>query len=248
MHWDFAVILLFLGVAVPLLGRRRLRKLLEAPQTTKRERFVLYGSTATFQWIAVAVILWRTSAHSISSAQLGLAVPHPLWTIIAAVALSALILANQLFSLHHFATHPAEPRGILPQLAAKVFPQDSSERVAFAGLVATVAICEEIIYRGFAQHVFQRWAGDVVAAGILGSALIFALAHLYQGRRGITATFVVGIVFALVRAYVGSLAPAMVAHFAADLTAGFLTPGRLRSVSQLANGAPSETSGVGAAS
>lgn len=228
MHWDFALILLFLGIAVPLLGRRRVRKLLEAPQTTKAERLVLYASTIAFQWLAVALILWRTHAHGIALARLGLAIPHVALTIIISVLLAALILTNQLVSLHRLATHPAEIRGILPQLALKVFPQDSTERLAFSALVATVSVCEELIYRGFAQRVFQDWSGGLVVAAIFGSAAMFALAHLYQGRRGVLATFVVGLLFSLGRTYTGSLVPAIIAHFVADLTAGFLTPSRLR--------------------
>jgi membrane protease YdiL (CAAX protease family) len=228
MHWDFALILLLLGIAVPLLGRRRVRKLLQAPQTTKIERLVLYASTIAFQWFAVAVILWRTHAHAITPARLGLAIPHVASTLIASVLLAALILTNQLVSLRRLSTHPAEIRGILPQLALKVFPQDSAERLVFSALVATVSLCEEIIYRGFAQRVFQDCSGGLVVVAIFGSAAMFALAHLYQGPRGVLATFLVGLLFSATRAYTGSLLPAMVAHFVADLTAGFLTPSRLR--------------------
>jgi membrane protease YdiL (CAAX protease family) len=134
----------------------------------------------------------------------------------------------------------------LPQLALKVFPQDSTERLAFSALVATVAICEELIYRGFAQRVFQDWSGGLIVAAIFGSAAMFALAHLYQGPRGVIATFVVGLLFSATRAFTSSLVPAMVAHFVADLTAGFLTPSRLRaamaSTSTDAGAAGSETS------
>ena len=77
MHWDFALILLFLGIAVPVLGRRRVRQLMQMPNTTKMDRISLYASTLAFQWIAAGIILWRTSAHQIRSAQLGLALPSP---------------------------------------------------------------------------------------------------------------------------------------------------------------------------
>ena len=235
MHWDFAVILLFLGIAVPLLGRRRLRKLLQAPQTTKTERLVLYASTVAFQWLAAALILWRTHAHAIAPARLGLAIPHVASTLTATFLLAALILTNQLVSLRRLSTHPAEIRGVLPQLALKIFPQDSAERLAFSALVATVAVCEELIYRGFAQRVFEDWSGGLVIAAIFGSAAMFALAHLYQGPRGMIATLLVGLLFSVARAYTGSLVPAMVAHFIADLTAGFLTPSRLRAAQAAAS-------------
>lgn len=228
MHWDFALILLFFATAVPLLGRRRVRHLMGMPETTKRDRLTLYASTIVFQWFAVAVITWRVSAHGVALADLGLAIPRPILTTIATVALAGLVLANQLISLRRITTHPESVRGILPQLALKVFPQDSPERVAFFAVVLTVAVCEEVIFRGFAQRVFDLWSGGVVLAGIVGSAALFGLAHLYQGRRGLIATFVVGLLFSSVRWWTGSLVAPSVAHFIADITAGFLAPGRLR--------------------
>ncbi len=236
MHWDFALILLVLATVVPFLGRRRIRRLMEASSTTKTDRLVLYASTIAFQWIAVAIILWRTHAHDLSPASLGLAVPKPGLALITAIALSALILVNQIVALQRLRDHPdSTAHGILPHLALKVFPQDTVERLGFTALVATVSICEEFIYRGFAQRVFQDWAagwasaGIAVAVGVIASAVMFSLAHLYQGRRGLISTFVVGLLFSIVRALTGSLVPASAAHFVADITAGFLAPGHLRS-------------------
>ena len=191
MHWDFALILLFLATVVPLLGRRRIRRLMEASSTTKADRLILYASTIAFQWIAVALILWRTYAHHLSPASLGLAIPKPGLALITAILLSALVLVNQIVALRRLKEHPeSSSHGILPHLALKIFPQDTVERLGFTALVSTVAICEELIYRGFAQRVFQDWSTNWVGAtiavgvGVVGSAVMFSLAHLYQGRRG----------------------------------------------------------------
>jgi uncharacterized protein len=224
MHWDFALILIFLGVAVPWLGLRRIRQLTEAPQTTKSERLALYATTFAFQWIAFGVILWRAKAHRITAAQLGMAIPNIFLAAVIAIILSALVLANQIFSLRRLAARPAEIRGAIPQLALKIFPQDNAERLAFFVLVATVAICEEFVYRGFVQHVFEQWSGGYAIAGIVGSAVMFGLAHVYQGRRGLISTFSVGLLFSGIRLWTGSLVPSLVAHFVADLSAGFLAP------------------------
>jgi uncharacterized protein len=235
VHWDFALILLVLATVVPLLGRRRIRRLMEASSTTKVDRLVLYASTIAFQWIAVALILWRTHAHDLSPASLGLAVPKLGLALITAILLSALILVNQIIALRRLKEHPeSSAHGILPHLALKVFPQDTVERFGFTALVSTVAICEELIYRGFAQRVFQDSAAavagvdDAVIFGVVASAAMFSLAHLYQGRRGLISTFVVGLLFSTVRALTGSLVPGSAAHFIADITAGFLAPGHLR--------------------
>jgi membrane protease YdiL (CAAX protease family) len=228
MHWDFALILIFFATAVPLLGRRRVRQLMRMSETTKRDRLSLYASTVAFQWLAAAVVLWRAYAHRIIFARLGLAIPNPALTLVVSTVLAALVLANQLVSLRRLATHPPDAQGLLPQIALKIFPQDSAERLAFFAVVVTVAICEELIFRGFVQRVFEDWSGGFVIAGIAGSAAMFAVAHLYQGRRGVITTLVVGLLFSLVRAWTGSLLAPLVAHFVADITAGLLAPSRLR--------------------
>lgn len=230
MSWDFAAIFLFLAVGVPLLGRRRIRQLMRLPQTTKADRLTLYASTVAFQWLAVAVILWRTAAHQLPASSLGLAIPSPGLVLLASGLLSALVLTNQMFSLRRLPQMPAEQQGILPELALKVFPQDGTERLAFFAVVVTVSICEELIFRGFAQRVLENLFQGSVLAGVLGSSLLFAIAHLYQGRKGLIATFVVAVLFALTRSWSLSLVPPMVAHFSADLAAGFLAPARFRGV------------------
>jgi uncharacterized protein len=109
----------------------------------------------------------------------------------------------------------------------KLFPQDGIERLAFFALVVTVAVCEEFIYRGFVQHVFQSVAGGSLYFAVFGSAGFFALAHLYQGRRGLISTFIIGVLFAVSTVLCLSLIPAMAAHFVADFTAGMLAPKHL---------------------
>jgi len=228
MHWDFALILLFLGVAVPWLGSRRIRQLLALPHTTKMDRLALYASTIAFQWLAAAIILWRAGAHGIPAARLGLAIPYPTLTYGVSIALGALILASQITSLRRLAARPDEIQGVVPQLALKVFPQDNLERLIFFALVSTVAVCEELIYRGFVQYVFESLSGGMVIAGIIGSAAMFGLAHLYQGRKGLFTTAFLGLLFSTIRAWTGSLLAPLIAHFVADFTIGLLAPSRLR--------------------
>ena len=228
MHWDFALILLFLGTAVPWLGRRRVHQLMQMPQTTKQDRLRLYASTIAFQCIAAGVILWRTGARRISLASLGFQIPNRGVVALVSVLLAALILVNQLVSLRRISRGTGEHGGILPELAKKVFPQNFGERLVFLAVVMTVSLCEEVIYRGFAQYVFGNSLWGSVLAGVLGSAALFALAHTYQGAKGISATFIVGVLFSVVRSWTGSLLPPILAHFLADFTAGMLAPSRLR--------------------
>src|ERR1700691_5990883 len=228
MRWDYALILILLGAVVPLLGRWRVERILRGPETTQTDRLRLYGSTIAFQWILVAMIFWRTTAHGVAATTLGLAVPEPIRILTIATALVALVLANQLLSLRMVGARPEELHGKLARVALRIFPQDSLERLIFFGVVATVAICEELIYRGFIQALFQGMSG-LAFVGIVVSACLFSLAHLYQGRRGLIATLVVGIVFSVARFASGSLIPGVAAHFVTDLIAGYMFPSRLRS-------------------
>ena len=228
MHWDFAIILLFLGAVAPWLGQRRVRRLMRVPVTSTIDRLTLYGSTIAVQWVAAAIILWRTAAHGIHPTRLGLAVRDPWLTASASIILSLVVLANQIFSIRRLTAHPSEIKGVLPALALKIFPQTDMERLVFVALVTTVALCEELIYRGFVQRAFQDIGGNLALVGIVVSAVFFSLAHLYQGRRGIVSTFAVGVIFAAVRWWTGSLVPTAIAHFVADLVVGLLAPRRLR--------------------
>lgn len=224
MPWDFALILLVLGVFVPWRGAVRIREILARPRLDTADRLALYTSTIAFQWLAAGVVAWRCHAHGLTAQHLGLAFPEPALTATTTLALSLLLGANQFYSLRRLARMPPDRHGFLHQLARKVMPQNLLETLAFAALVATVSLCEEFLYRGFVFAVFQDALRDSLLLAALGSSAFFALAHIYQGRRGLVSTFVVGVVFAVARIFTGSLAPGIIAHFVGDLIAGLRAP------------------------
>ena len=206
-----------------MMGRRRVRALLALPDTTKLDRLSIYASTIAFQWLAAALVFWRTVRYGITPAQLGISLGHGYLITATTVVLSALLFLNQIASVRRIKFDSSVLRSGTVQLALKVFPRDGIERLAFFALVTTVAVCEEFIYRGFAQYVFQEWSRSLLM-GILGSALLFSFAHLYQGKRGLVSTFAVGLLFSGIRAWTGSLVPTIAAHFVADLSIGLLAP------------------------
>jgi len=129
--------------------------------------------------------------------------------------------------------HVPEMRsGLLFRIAEKIAPRTSIDLVAFAALSCTAGLCEEFLYRGFAFAVFARTLANsafpMLGAAILGSAW-FAIGHLYQGKRGLITTFVVGILFSIVRIWSASLLPSVVAHVGIDLIAGLFVSKSLNS-------------------
>jgi membrane protease YdiL (CAAX protease family) len=223
MPWDFALILVVLGVVVPWRSAARFRSLLARERIDTMDRLVLYATTIAFQWLAVAVVVWRVLARGLDAASLRIAIPDAELVSASAAGLSLLVAANQWYSLKRLARLPAARRGMMGRIATRLMPQNTVERLAFLGLVVTVALCEEILYRGFVLSVVER-ALDSSLAGLLGSSMLFGLAHLYQGGRGMRTTTFVGVVFGGATLWTGSILPAIAAHLVADLVVGLGAP------------------------
>ena len=221
--WDFVLVLVFLGVVVPWRGNVRMKRLMSKAELTGFDRLSLYGSTIFFQWLIVAIVAWRCWARSVSPQELGIADVDPLQVAWTSVALTGLLCANQLIGLRRIARIPEAKRGHLFAITEKIMPRTPTETLVYAALACTAGISEEFLYRGFVFMAFVRmivnFASPDTAAAIL-SSVWFSLAHLYQGRRGIITTFVVGMIFALIRKWAGSLIPAVAAHIGIDLVIG----------------------------
>lgn len=228
MPWDFALILFFLGAVVPWRGAVRVRQLLAAPQLSSTDRLALYASTMALQWALVALVAWRCYERGLGFEALGVALPHAQLTAAVSVGLVILLSAMQLASLRQLARLPRNEQGFLGEMARKIMPQDAIEALGFAGLTVTVALCEEFLYRGFVFAAIEQATSGSLLQAVVGSAALFAVAHAYQGRRGIIVTFIVGLLFAGVRSWTGSLLAPMAAHLVTDLLAGLLAPRMLR--------------------
>jgi membrane protease YdiL (CAAX protease family) len=229
--WDFVLILVFLGIFIPWRGNARMKRLLKKQELTSADRLSLYGSTIFFQWLIVAIVAWRSAARTVSPAELGLAAVN-LWQVAwTSLALTGLLCTNQVIGLRRIARIPEEKRGSLFAITEKIIPRTATETLVFAALACTAGISEEFLYRGFVFMAFVRMIvnfGPPSAAAAFLSSGWFSLAHLYQGRRGIITTFVVGMIFALIRIWTGSLIPAIAAHIGIDLVVGILASRILR--------------------
>jgi membrane protease YdiL (CAAX protease family) len=102
-------------------------------------------------------------------------------------------------------------------------PRTPGESLVFVLLACTAGVSEEFVYRGFVFAVFLKLFATSVFPALLAmilSSVWFGFAHLYQGKRGIATTFIVGLLFVVVRFWCGNLVPVMIAHAAIDLVAG----------------------------
>ncbi len=90
-------------------------------------------------------------------------------------------------------------------------------------LVAVVAVAEETIFRGYLILRFGNTTRSLAAAVILSTG-VFALGHGYEGSAGIATVAFMGIVFALVYIWRGSLVAPMVLHFLQDFISIIVLP------------------------
>ncbi len=111
----------------------------------------------------------------------------------------------------------------MQSLAERILPQSRAELLPFLALALTAGLCEEFLYRGFAMAALTR-AGLPVWTVVLFSSILFAMAHLYQGRGGIVSTLVIGTVFGTARIAYDGLAPVILWHSAVDAVAGVAGP------------------------
>jgi uncharacterized protein len=226
MPWDIGLIFFVLGLILPWRGRVRMKKLLAKPHVGTKERLALYASTIAFQWLAVAVVAWRTWAHGFTAAQLGLAIHAKTRILVASIVGAATIAALQWLNLRRVGRIPREARGSVQAIAERILPQSTVELFPYLALAITAGLCEEFLYRGFAMAVLAH-IGLAAWAVVLLSSVLFGLAHSYQGRGGVVMTLVIGLILGTSRMAYGSLVPAIFWHSAVDVVAGTAGPRHL---------------------
>lgn len=223
MPWDFWLIFFVLGVLVPWRGRVRLRHILLSPVTGTKEKLRLYGATIAFQWLLLGVVAWRALARGLTVAELGLARGADVGLISASVIGAALLCTFQWFNLRRMGRMNAPPVELMRKLAERLLPTKAVEFAPYCALAVTAGVCEEFLYRGFAMAALSRTVLPVWAVVVL-SSILFGLAHAYQGRGGMVGTGLLGVLFAISRFFLNSLAPVMAWHAAVDITAGVAGP------------------------
>jgi uncharacterized protein len=112
----------------------------------------------------------------------------------------------------------------------KILPVTANERLVWIAVSLTAGFCEEFLYRGWLLNITGS-ALKSIWLGLLVSSILFGFAHLYQGRRGMLGTGVLGLVFGLIYIASHSLLPAQILHTLLDLNNGH-TFGRIASRTQ----------------
>ena len=91
-------------------------------------------------------------------------------------------------------------------------------------MVCVVAVAEETIFRGYLLLRFQKGLQMAPFTAALLSSVIFSLGHGYEGTSGVITVGYIGLCFALVYQWRGSLVAPMIMHFLQDFGGIVLAP------------------------
>jgi membrane protease YdiL (CAAX protease family) len=206
-----------------------MKRLMGKAELSTADRLSLYGSTIFFQWLLVGIVGFRCLVRSVSLEELGIATGDPWKTVWISIGLTGFLCLNQVLGLRRIVNLPAGQRGSVFAITEKIMPRTTLETWVYVALACTAGFSEEFLYRGFVFMAFVRMIvnyGPPNAPAAILTSIWFSLAHIYQGRRGVMTTFIVGLIFVCVRIWTASLVPAVIAHISVDLVVG-IYPSRL---------------------
>ena len=99
-------------------------------------------------------------------------------------------------------------------------PHTDREGAWFRAVGVSAGVFEEILYRGFMIGYLAAFMNIWVAG--LASAVLFGLAHVYQGTAGVVRTGVTGLMLSLLFVWTGQLWGLIAVHIAVDVLNGGL--------------------------
>ena len=102
-----------------------------------------------------------------------------------------------------------------------LFPQSLLEVVLWIATSLTAGFCEEVAFRGYFQKQFEAMTRNS-GLGVILQAILFGIAHGYQGLRAIIMIILFGLLYGILAFWRKSLRPGMILHAWSDIYSGYL--------------------------
>lgn len=102
-----------------------------------------------------------------------------------------------------------------------LLPHSLPEVVLWIGVCVTAGFCEEIAFRGYLQKQCHALLGNLRAA-VVAQAVIFGMAHAYQGWKHVVVISVLGVLYGALAAWRKNLRANIISHAWSDIWEGWL--------------------------
>jgi membrane protease YdiL (CAAX protease family) len=224
--WWHTLIIIAILVALSAIQAHRVDTL-----TRQHSHLPTYITTIVYEWIMVGIVWlgirarglrlrdlvggrWKSPEDVLVDVGIGLGFWISLLLVNAAVS----------FALGEITFDPAKNMERAKEVwktLGFLAPQGMREIILFAALSVSAGFCEELVFRGYLQKQFHA-ATRSALAGIVLQALIFGVAHGYQGWKGMSTITVLGILLGAVAFWRRSLRPGMITHAWLDFVSGML--------------------------
>ena len=211
--WHTFVVLGAIGAMV-FWGRLRADQMRAAANP---DRVALYEHTILFEWLTLGLVLvgvwlggsslrsvlgnrWRSVRDFLRDAGIGLLF------LVATIAVTSILGGHG---------------GAGDKAVQFLLPRGGVEIALWIVLSITAGVCEEAVYRGYLQTQFMALTKNA-PAGIVISAMVFGLAHSYQGFARASLIGVTGAMAGILAYWRRSLRPGMIAHSLQDVLGAFV--------------------------
>ena len=223
-------IVTFLIIGEPIMGVLAYRRLKAGTMTRMR----MYRMTLLQEWFLVGLTMAIFLADHVPLRNIGLGTSH--YSVLSGAfgGLAAGVIFGVLVTMVlSILSGRRRTRTISMGRPIKIgnfdflLPSNRAEHWTFAWVAITAGICEEMLFRVLVIYVLQHqfpslsW-GMIVAI----TALIFGMAHLYQGWIGIVGTGLLGAVLAIIYLTTGTILLPILIHMLSNIRGLVLTNGR----------------------
>lgn len=218
-HAFFVLLAVFFPIWAAVFGMRQLRR--AAWSDLPRARLTLYRRAIAIQWVLTLSLVGYWIARSRSWAELGLVFRVNGGAL--GVLLGLAIVTGFILWQRRHALRDDDALAVVRRQLGRLelmLPHSPHELTWFYRLSVTAGVCEEVLYRGYVIWYLTHFMALIPAA--LVGAVMFGVAHSYQGPRGMAVTGAVGAFLGGVFLLTGSLYLGMVAHALMDLHSGHL--------------------------
>jgi hypothetical protein len=204
-------------LANAIAGPRAYRRLSAAEGRLNLIRF--YTTNLVFGWLGVALVFAvLATSPGLTAGQLGLALPSGEFAWLAVGTAFYVVVMAVIGRFRTMRRYACGKPIRAPRSVAALLPRTGPERRLAVGVAITAGISEELMFRGLLIAAGVGLAGLSVPWSIVVAAVVFALAHLYQGPSFIVPALI-GLSLTVLYVISGSLLPGIVAHTALDVAA-----------------------------